>query len=237
MAKVRRKCKVCDHKQVAEINRRLRDGDSLNSISLRYNISRRTLTSHKSECLSKLLAQDETAKKVIVGDSIIKTIEEQITKVMKMIDACDDYLTDPDDPEKYFLGPQGHEIEVVYNLIDKETGKILPQKEKANIQDLLQEIEEKAGYVIKGYASKQTDPRELLLKALSKLEGTAKMIQESSKKLIEWEYQKKAMDEASSKGGSITVEEQVSNITRKVIIAIQGSDTENLSKKAGLPEL
>jgi DNA integrity scanning protein DisA with diadenylate cyclase activity len=111
---------------------------------------------------------------------------------------------------------------------------LLPGKEKANIQELLQEIESESGYVIKGYMNKQADPRELLLKALSKLEGSAKMIQEASRKMIEWEYQKKAMDEVADKGGTMTIEQQIDRITQKVTIAIKESDTENLSRRAGL---
>jgi hypothetical protein len=229
-------CKTCAHKKVGEITQKLRSGGSLNSISNLYGISRSALKRHKEDCMSKLLATDTKMKDALSGDALIDMVRSHIDIVQKMLNACDVYLTDPHNPEVYFLGAQAHEIEVVYNEIDEE-GKILPTKEKAMLQDLLAEVEVKGQFIIKGYNTKHADPRDLLLKSATKLENTAKFIMESSRKLLEFEQVKKALAEAEKSGGSVTIQEQVSSITKSVTIALKGSNTEELSKLAGLPEI
>ena len=236
MKQRKRPCKVCEHKKSGEITMKIRNGDSMNSLYKLYGISRGALNRHKNECMVQLLAQDKEAKEALTSDTLIKMVTDQIEFVQKMITACDKYLTDPDNPDEYFLGPQAHEIEVVYNLIDLEKGTILPQKEKADLQSLMVDVECKGALSIKGFTSKQADPRDLLLKAIGKLEGTAKMIQDSTQKMIQWEYQKKAMEKASNEGGSISFEKQVQSITEKVTVAMGKSNSDELLKLAGLTE-
>ncbi len=237
MAGVRGRCKVCDHKKVALINSKLRSEDTIASIEKLFNISRKTITRHRDKCLASLLSEDKETKEAIVGDVLLKQVNSQIELVSKMIQACDEWLTDPDDPSKYFIGARGDEIDVSFQKVDVDSGRLLPGKEKATLQELIQAIKAPGVYHLLNITNKHADPRDLLLKAITKLEHTVKMINDSTIKLIEWEHKKNALDKLSKEGGVISVEHQVSQITQRVTVALQGSNPIELSKLAELPEL
>lgn len=232
----RRKCKVCNHKKVALIDKKIRNGDSINSIHKIFSVSRDTLALHRDNCMSALLQEDKAIQESLVSDSLIHQVQAQIALVQKLILACDDYLTDPDDDSKYYLGPHGHEIDVTYQEVNKKTGGLLPSRQKATLQELIQAVEGDS-YVIRGITSKHADPRDLLLKAITKLEGTAKFIFEGTQKLIEWEHKKKALDKLAETGGTISIEKEIQTITEKVVVAFGKSNTVELSDLAGLPKL
>ena len=236
----RKTCKVCDSKRVVQINQMILSGDSIAKINQLYGISRTTITKHKRECIAEILqdAMDEKSEnKIMVGDSLVKQVEADITMIHKLIQACDEWLTDPDDPSKYFLGPRGNEIEITYMGKDKETGRQEKIPRKATLQEMISVIEDEKLYVIHNITHKHADPRELLLKAIAKLEGIVKMILDTTMAELENKHKREALDKAEKEGGTITVEKQVSQITERVIIAMKGSNTAELSKKAGLPEL
>ena len=131
----------------------------------------------------------------------------------------------------------GDEVEIVYQEKSKR-GNLQPQRNKASLQEIVDHIEEETGYVIRGIKHTHADPRTLLLQAITKLEGTVKMIHESTRLLIEWEHKKSALEKAKDQGvESISFEKQVDTITERVIIAVKESNTEELCKEAGLPEL
>lgn len=236
MARTKGKCKVCSSDQCGEITQRIRKKEPISQISTRYGFNRKILTRHKNECMVKMLAIDDKVKDELVSDTLINLVKENVAMVRKMIIACDSYMTDPDNPGQYFLGPQAHEIEMVYRQYDKK-GALLPNKEKCMLQDKIREIECSEQISVVSCNIKTSDPRDLLLKSAKKLEETAKMIMESTQRLIEFEAQKALMEQAKKKGGSVSYEKTVESMTEKVIVALKGSDTEKLSKLAGLPEL
>jgi hypothetical protein len=232
---MRENCKVCRHPKRAQIDAKIANGDSISSLSKLYGISRTTLSKHRDECLVSLLAEDKETKDAIIGDSLINKVEKQIDLVQKMITACDEWLTDPDDPNKYYLGPRGDEVDVVYYEIDPETNRVGKQPRKSTLQEMMEAVEG-AGYIIKGVSFNHADPRDLLLKAITKLEGTVKMIHSASQNLIEWQYKKEAMEKLSNAGDTnITFEKQIGMIAERITIATAKNDTSALMAKAGMP--
>lgn len=234
MGAVKKKCKICNHKRVAQINSKMLNQASLSSLEKLYSVSRATLRKHRDNCLPAILADDNKIKDAITGDVLIKQVYDTIALVRKLYTACDDYLTDPDDKDKYFLGPRGHEIEVLYSDYNDKGNPDRVQK-KADIQQLLDSLDGK--YVIRNVTVKHADPRDLLLKGIGKLQDTVKMIQSSTQNLIEWEHKKRALDKIANEGAAmVTVQEEVAIITKRVTIAL-GIDTDDLMKKAGMPNL
>ena len=231
----RKTCKVCDSRNLVNINRMLLDGATIVSIENLYGISRNTLLRHKKECMGAMLMEVKESKK-LVGDSLVKQVEADIVLVHKLVKACDEWLTDPDDPTKYFLGPRGQEIDITYQETDPETGRLDKIMKKASLQEMMHAIESE-GIVIRNITTKQADPRELLLKAIGKLEGIVKMILETTQNEIENKHKRAAIDKASKDGGMISFEKQISQITERVTIAMKGSNSEELCKLAELPEL
>ncbi len=98
-------------------------------------------------------------------------------------------------------------------------------------------IEDEKLYVIHNITHKHADPRELLLKAIAKLEGIVKMILDTTMAEIENKHKRVALDKVQSEGGIISFEKQINQITERVTVAMKSSNTEELSKKAGLLEL
>ncbi len=234
-SKKRMKCKACKSKRVAQLNKRLLNGDSLNSISKLYGMSRDVIRRHKNECLSELL-QETAEENQLVGDSLVKQVEADIDMIHKLVWACDEWLTDPDDPTKYFLGPRSNEVEVVYMDLDEKTGRQEKIPRKATLQELIDKAEQ-GGVIIRSITTKQADPRELLLKSIAKLEGIVKMILETTQNEIENRHKRAAIDKAASEGSMISFEKQISQITERVTIAMKESNSAELCEKAGLPEL
>jgi hypothetical protein len=233
-----KKCIVCNHKKVAQIEAKIRNGASLNSLHKLYGMSRNVLMKHKNVCMARLIADDNDTREALVGDSLIQQVQDQISMIHKLVKACDDYLTDPDDPEKYFLGERGDEIEVVYRTFDEETGRTSNMQRKASLQEMITAVESTNHYIVMSLNSKHSDPRDLLLKAIGKLETTSKFIMEASQKMIEWEHKKNAMERLSKEGvTSVTFEKQIDTITERVILARKESNTEELSRIAELPEI
>jgi len=167
---------------------------------------------------------------------MLKTIQKDMDLVHKMISACDRYLTDPDNPDEYFLGARGNEIDVVYNTIDEE-GKVNNQQKKASLQSLLDAVEGSDRFIVMSLSSKHSDPRDLLLKSADKFEKTAKMIMEAVQKLEENNFKNKAMRNAGEEGGTVTFEETVKELTKRVVIASRGNENQKLAEIAELPEL
>jgi hypothetical protein len=99
-------------------------------------------------------------------DSILKMIEELMRPAKLLQEACDAYLRDPANPERYTLEPRAEDIEVIYleesfggDPQGKEQG--FQVRQKARLSQLL----DKTGKLVLGTEWKAADPRELVLKA------------------------------------------------------------------------
>jgi len=236
LAGTRKKCKVCDHPKLDQINARIRNNDTISSIAKLYGISRDTITKHKKACIGALIVADKNIKELLAGEVMIKQIQLDMKMMHKMLMACDRWMTDPENPEEYFIGERGTEIEVVYHTMD-ENGEPSKQRKKDTLQTLLNIIDSDGQYLRVDVNSKAADPRELLVKAATKLENTAEMIMKATQKQLENEYKNKAMTKVGEEGGIITFEEELKQLTKRVIIASRGNENQKLAELAELPDL
>lgn len=106
-------------------------------------------------------------RRVDRGNYVLDTINKVTEKLERMLDACEDYLLDPDDPQKYNLGPRASEIEVIYYVPSKEhAGRRGAEGATARKKDKLQTLlnialkDKYAQDVVVNY--KYADPRVLL---------------------------------------------------------------------------
>lgn len=128
------------------------------------------------------------ARELRDGAQLLKEIERIMERVNKMYDACDAYLTDPEDSSRYYLGPRSNEVRVVYLEYD-EDGK--PIRRVSRLQTLLDNL---AGVVEVHY--KHADPRVLLLKTaltlkqqlelLARIQGQIKDITVNINTIKQW---------------------------------------------------
>lgn len=112
---------------------------------------------HKPVCS---LAQSAAA--AVREVSLAAIMRSVLARTEKVIEACEEELRHPNDPEAYFFGPHARDLKVAWRRA--EEGEVI--KGVSTLQGLLDEVqagtEKQAGLVETKYA----DPRELLLKAL-----------------------------------------------------------------------
>lgn len=118
------------------------------------------------------------AKKESDALDVMTELRNIFTKMNKMIDACDAFLTDPDDPSVYSLGPRAHEVMVTYEIVIGETqsGTPITKRKKANLQSLLDIAEEKTKGEVTIVETKSADPRDLILKTAAQLKGNTEFL-------------------------------------------------------------
>jgi hypothetical protein len=97
----------------------------------------------------------------------------------KLQAACDEWLTDADDPEKYEVGPRAEEVIVTYSVPTPKGFR----KEKATLAKLLEKA--KPPGFIETTETKHADPRELILKTAAEVRQTINTCAELAKLLAD----------------------------------------------------
>lgn len=157
--------KIDRHKKRNKIVRDIINQVPYNQIAKNYDVSeasvRRYAKGRLLENAAAVLNQGNYD-----GHNLLARVEETMTYVQRMYEACDRWLEDPDDPGEYTLDPRSQELEVVFyepgpNL-DKN-GRYIQVKRKANLQQLLDQINETSDKAVISWSTKTADPRTLLL--------------------------------------------------------------------------
>lgn len=111
---VGRKCSVCTHKDVGEINLLIAQPVSFKMISGQFGMGKSSVGRHAENCLqldlSALIAEKKIAQVVNVYDEFC----EQLAFAKQLRRAAQEYLSDAADPLKLSITPKAHEIEVTY---------------------------------------------------------------------------------------------------------------------------
>lgn len=166
-----RKCSICEHPQVEMINKSLINNESLRNIAKRFSVSPASVNRHKDH-LPKTLVKAQEAIEAVQATSVLSELQRCFTRVNKLFDACDSWLTDPDDPGKYNLDPRAGDVEIIYSE-ELPDGKTI--RRKAPMSKLLAELRG-AGYIVESWEAKTADPRELILKTAGRLAGQIEIL-------------------------------------------------------------
>lgn len=176
LIKGRRKnqCKVCRHPDSELINSALIGGMAVAKVAEKFTgLSstgvHRHVVSHVPQMAATALAKTDDNR----GTRIVEEVEIVLKRIRKMSDACDEYLQDPEDPEKYYLGPRADEVDVVYETWEAVTSLKGETSAKRNrtIKPLSGWLDELAGLGGNSIEVRQryADPRRLLLDAAAGL--------------------------------------------------------------------
>ena len=153
------KYKVEIHPQKKKIISALvRGKGSLREIALQYGVTHGSLHRFLKDRLAPQIAKRRAAEQVRDGETAVNQINKVMVRVQKMYDACDEYLQDPEDPDKYYLGPRGDEIMVDYYMYDQEGKNITRFKD--TLQNIINQLR---GTNVTETRYKYADPRRLLL--------------------------------------------------------------------------
>ena len=188
-----RTCTICAHPQREAIDTALVTGEALRNLAERFAISTAALHRHRRDHLPGVLAKAKHAQQeradahaVAVGEQIAtqETREQEhaldvmtaltrcFTRVNLLFDACHEWLLDPDDATRYFLGPRADDVKVIYWGRDRNGQAVT---KKAPLSEILARVED-AGVRIERWETKYADPRELALKVAAQLKGQTELL-------------------------------------------------------------
>ena len=137
---------------------------SYQAIADTFDIPRSTLSSYVKLRLLPAVAVEQEKTQQKEGSAFLDRVEQTMVRVQKMYDACDEWLTDPDNPGKYTLTPRAEEVKVIYNtLVDDGKGGMKLQKRSDTLASLVDRIESESDVTVIELQSKATDPRKLIL--------------------------------------------------------------------------
>ena len=164
MPRVPRKCTVCQHDNCLDIEKMFTAGKhSMKEIARLYGVGYESLRRHlRNHLAARMIKMAEKKELAGVGE-IIQPLIIRKQQVEMMLDACHEYLIDPENPNRYYLGPRSEDVDVVY--LDNLDGK--PVIKRATLSELL----EKTGRTIISTRYRHADPRKLILEAVKALDG------------------------------------------------------------------
>jgi len=84
-----RKCTICEHEKVEEINRLLLKGVSLRNIAKQYSVSAASLHRHKDGHLPAKLVKAQEAQEVTKADSLLDQVIELRDKALSILDKAE----------------------------------------------------------------------------------------------------------------------------------------------------
>lgn len=158
------------HPRRDEIIRDILDGrKSRKSIVREYGLSHENVV--RNYMKSKLIAPI-AEKNLDSRDRSAAILQQKLDDIQqyldKLIQSCDDFLTDPRDSSKYFMGNRADELVVVYEKSEElADGKVIRKRYTEDLQTLIDIALDPDSCNVLQIRSTRTDIRKLILEALS----------------------------------------------------------------------
>jgi hypothetical protein len=178
---VTRVCTVCARPDRQAIDKALVAKQPYRRIAARHGVTTGALQRHAAEHLLAEIVDAWQAERHRNGLELADELRAWMDTLTKLLNACDDWLTDPDDPTRYDLSPRAHEVLVHYE-VPREGQR--PQRKKGRLADLIARID---GHQSIGDVTliehKSADPRKLIIDTSKALEGHLRVLGELVGKL------------------------------------------------------
>lgn len=157
-------CTVCMHPDCLAVEKAYTSGKySMKAIAERYGVGYQALRRHLKNHLAARLVKLAEKREMEGTSEVLDPLRARVRQVELMLDACHEYLLDPDRPNQYYLGPRDEDISVVY--LEERAGKQI--KRRAQLSELLKRTGKDVIYTHWRHA----DPRKLVLEAMRVMEG------------------------------------------------------------------
>ena len=179
-------CSICIHERCDDMNTLLIEGKSVRHIASLFSVGYRSVHRHKMH-LPEAAAKAIKVRQEDRGIHIMDEIQVSLSRIKKVSDSCDEFLSRPDDPSRYYMGPRAEDLEVVYDRGGS-------RREIRLLSEYLKEIDTSLGGSTIEVRYRGKDPRELILSAA---DGLQKYIEIASK--IAHEMREKEADAAASR--------------------------------------
>jgi len=173
-------CTVCTHPKAKQIDLEIIRGQLSNiKLANKYGFaSERNIRDHKKKHLAARIEgalKRNTERREI---DLQAELSACFRRINLLLNACHEWLLDPDNPEAYSLDSRAEEITVIYNQPNEEGGR--SRRVKAKLQALLDQINAKqtaAGKrTFEWIETKRADPRRLILQASETFDKHLRML-------------------------------------------------------------
>lgn len=155
----------------AELREAVASGLKPHEIAVKYDVSKAAISKRMkgldTATTAVVTAPEESRRYVNRSIDAMGELTDSLYHVKLLMAACDEWLRDADDPEKYDIGPRSDEINVSYYEIDLEGKR---KKVKKPLHELLRIVEQV--FEVSSVESKHADPRELILKTAQEVRST-----------------------------------------------------------------
>ena len=181
-----RTCTACSHHQRQAIDKALVVAtDPYRHIAAQYGLSPSALVRHKADHLLPEIVAAWQAERQANALDLAEEVRGWMVTIGKLLRACDEWLTDPDDPARYDLNPRASELLVQYETtVAGPGGRPVVVRRKARLQALLGALSRvRDGLTVTAVESKAEDPRKLLLATSKTLESHLRLIAEIAGKV------------------------------------------------------
>jgi hypothetical protein len=153
-------CSICNHRERMAIDRALVSRElSRAKLAAKYRVSADALDRHAAHHLPRLLVEAREARDSDHASAVLDQYDEDDRKLRLLIQACDEWLADPQRPDRYTLAPRAEEIEVCFLALNAD-GE--PVRGKAPLSALLGMLREERIITTAPVTWKTADPRTLL---------------------------------------------------------------------------
>lgn len=163
-----RKCSICQHSQVEEINVLIRDCKSFRYISLQIQGNDKlkdSLCRHAANCLKLEIQALIKENKINQAINHYQEIADQLVFAKDLRQAAREYLSDPA-TDRLTLIPRAGEISVVYEDLKDTSPQGTPKKKTDNLDTLLERAKD-GGIVPIRTIAKHIDIRQFALNAIN----------------------------------------------------------------------
>jgi hypothetical protein len=158
-----RRFAISDHPDRDKIIRDIIKGEkSTRDIAGAYGLSHASVVRYVRGRLMDQAAAAAEAQDIREGKAVLDRINDLILRMEKLYDACDAYLQDPANPEKYDLFPRAWEFDVIYRKEVYKGDKVTWVTRKESLQSIIESIKAE-GYKQPELYMKSEDPRKLII--------------------------------------------------------------------------
>lgn len=168
-----RRCTVCQHPQRDRIDLAIVGSQEANRrIAAQFGVDEHAVRRHAGTHLPRRLLKAHEAQQVADADVVLRELQRCMERVNLLFDACDRWLRDPANPERYDVGPRAEDVDVIY-AEEGLDGK--PVRKKARLSELLTRVAV-GGLAAERSTYRHADPRELVLKTAGQLQGHLELL-------------------------------------------------------------
>lgn len=126
---------------------------------------------HVHNCIPSFLDAARRERDTDKGINVEREARRLLNRMNKLLDACDEWLTDPEDPAKYALDARDSELLVIYDDLGDLTAQGKPKRKRAHLSDLLRRLEQFANVEPVSATIKRADPRSLIVQTAGEIKG------------------------------------------------------------------